>query len=137
MSPEAQYALHAMGVEAHLHSSRNLTAELATDADVIFCMTRDQRRQAIAQFPKAAARIHCLADGDIEDPPSEGKETYQRVTRQRTLHAKHACGGLKKVSAAPLHRPYVAAFSGAGAGAENAPALRRCICACGGLRPPS
>jgi protein-tyrosine phosphatase len=77
MAAEAELALEAIGVPGFEHRSGNLTHGLAGKAEVIFCMTAEQRKQLIAAFPEAASKIHCLhADRDIDDPKGGGKEAF-------------------------------------------------------------
>jgi protein-tyrosine phosphatase len=71
-------ALRAMGVLPHAHASRPVTAELVAEAELVFCMTEDQRRELVARFPKAADKIHRLdPDGDIDDPSGRGEDAYR------------------------------------------------------------
>ncbi|MDT7540194.1 MAG: hypothetical protein QOE33_98 [Acidobacteriota bacterium] len=77
MTPEAQQALHTLGIPARTHAARNLTAEMAHRVERIFCMTQEQRRAVIEMVPAAASKTHCLdPDGDVEDPIGGGPATY-------------------------------------------------------------
>ena len=70
--------LRGMNVLPHAHASRPVTAELVAEADVLFCMTEDQRCELIARFPEAAGKVHRLdPDGDIDDPSGRGEDAYR------------------------------------------------------------
>jgi protein-tyrosine-phosphatase len=77
MTPEAQQALRSLGVPVRPHAARNLTADLAHQVEMIFCMTRAHRKAVIDLIPSAAGKTHCLdPEGDIEDPLGSGLEAY-------------------------------------------------------------
>lgn len=83
MAIEAQEALHNLKVPVPVHRSQNLTAELTTRAELIFCMTESQRQTAMKMFPEAASKIFCLQPGmDLEDPHNHGREGFVRLARQ-------------------------------------------------------
>jgi protein-tyrosine-phosphatase len=95
MTPEAQQVLSRMGVPVPRHSARNLTAELARQVEMIFCMTRAHRKAVIDSVPFAAGKTYCLdPDGDIEDPIGGGLEDYlkcaQHIHRLVRLHLDEA-----------------------------------------------
>jgi protein-tyrosine-phosphatase len=82
MTPEAQQALSRMGVPVPRHSARNLTAELARQVEMIFCMTRAHRKAVIDSVPSAAGKTYCLdPDSDIEDPIGGGLEDYLKCAQ--------------------------------------------------------
>lgn len=87
MTLEAQEALHALNVPAAPHVARNLTAELAHQVEMIFCMTRAHREAVIEMVPSAAGKTHCLdPEADIEDPIGGGMEAYVKcVSRIHSL----------------------------------------------------
>ena len=77
MTPEAQQALRLLEVPVTPHAARNLTAELADQVEMIFCMTRAHRKAVIDMIPSVAGKTHCLdPEGDIEDPMGGGPEAY-------------------------------------------------------------
>jgi protein-tyrosine-phosphatase len=83
VTEEAQRALQAIGIPPSSHRSQNLTAELVSEAEAIFCMTEKQRQQTAAMFPLAAAKIHCLLPGvDLEDPSSGGPDVFLKLAKQ-------------------------------------------------------
>ena len=87
MTDEAKEALRRLGFHPNGHRARSVNAELANQAEKIFCMT-DSHRAAIAmRFPSAAKKASCLdPDGDIEDPIGCGIESYIRcATRIQSL----------------------------------------------------
>ncbi|MCC6580608.1 MAG: threonylcarbamoyl-AMP synthase [Phycisphaeraceae bacterium] len=86
--PASEHALHAvaqMGLDLSKHRSRELTAQLVRDADLVLCMTRSHRR-AVLQLDEAADGKTFTLDpkGDIEDPFGSDLATYQRCAQ--TLH---------------------------------------------------
>jgi protein-tyrosine-phosphatase len=64
-------------VPVHPHAARNLTLELADEAEMIFCMTSAQRQAVIDMIPSTAGKTYCLhAQGDIDDPIGKGMQAY-------------------------------------------------------------
>ena len=83
MVMEAQEALHDLKVPVPVHRAQNLTADLAAEAEFIFCMTESQRQTAMKMFPETASKILCLRQGlDLEDPHMNGKEGFARLAQQ-------------------------------------------------------
>ena len=79
MTSEAQQALRALDIPAAPHAARSLTAELAQQVEMIFCMTRAHREAVIEMVPSAAEKTHCLdPEADIEDPIGGGMEAYMK-----------------------------------------------------------
>jgi protein-tyrosine-phosphatase len=77
LTPEAQEVLRSLNVPARPHAARNLTVELADQAEVIFCMTSAHRKAVIDMIPSVAWKTYCLdAEGDIEDPIGMGLAVY-------------------------------------------------------------
>jgi protein-tyrosine-phosphatase len=77
MTDAAQRTLSSLDVPAPPHAARNLTEELALEAEMLFCLTRAHRRAVVEMFPSVAAKTHCLdPDGDIDDPIGHGPEVY-------------------------------------------------------------
>jgi len=77
LTPEAQEVLHSMNVPVRPHAARNLTLELADEAEKIFCMTSAQRQAVIDMIPSVGAKTYCLqAQGDIDDPIGKGMQAY-------------------------------------------------------------
>lgn len=77
LTAEAERALETIGVQGVQHRSGNLTRGLVQKAEVIFCMTEEQRQKVIAIFPEAASKIHCLHPrGDIDDPSGHGDPAF-------------------------------------------------------------
>lgn len=87
MTSEAQQALRALDIPAAPHAARSLTAELAQQVEMIFCMTRAHREAVIEMVPSAAEKTHCLdPEADIEDPIGGGMEAYMKcVSRIHSL----------------------------------------------------
>ncbi|MGH8510068.1 MAG: hypothetical protein ACREU9_00525 [Gammaproteobacteria bacterium] len=83
MAPEAQLALRRLGVPSLRHVAQRLTAEMVEQAEVIFCMTENQRRAIIDRVPAAAEKVHTLdPSGDIEDPTGTGPEALLNCARR-------------------------------------------------------
>ena len=83
MVMEAQEALHDLKVPIPVHRAQNLTADLAAQAEFIFCMTESQRQTAMKMFPEMASKILCLRPGlDLEDPHMKGREGFARLAQQ-------------------------------------------------------
>lgn len=82
LTAEAQAVLRTLNVPAQPHAARNLTAELADQAEVIFCMTNAHRQAIIELIPAVAWKTYCLdAERDIEDPIGRGMEVYLNCAR--------------------------------------------------------
>jgi molybdate transport system ATP-binding protein len=80
LAAEAEQALATMGMSGIKHRSGNLTHRLAQQAEFIFCMTEDQRRELVALFPEAAAKSHCLQPlGNINDPTGMGSTAFSEL----------------------------------------------------------
>lgn len=79
MTSEAQQALSLLDVPVRPHAARNLTAELAHQVEMIFCMTRAHREAVIEMVPSAAEKTHCLdPEADIEDPMGGDLDAYMK-----------------------------------------------------------
>ncbi len=77
LTEEAERALATIGLPDVQHRSGNLTRGVVQRAEVIFCMTKEQRLKLIALFPEATSKIHCLnAVGDIDDPSGKGDPAF-------------------------------------------------------------
>jgi protein-tyrosine-phosphatase len=91
LSGPAALALQRLGVEPHAHASRDVTADLVHQADVVFCMTESQRRELTNRFPEALAKVHRLdQESDVADPSGQDEEAFstlgillQRLVQQR------------------------------------------------------
>lgn len=77
LAPGAQSALDSLGVRDFRHAARALTAEMVERAEMIFCMTRQQRRDVLERFPAAASKTRCLGDEEeVEEPTGAGAEAF-------------------------------------------------------------
>jgi protein-tyrosine-phosphatase len=100
LTPEAQETLASMQVSVRPHAAQNLTAELAGQAEVIFCMTSAQRQAVIEMLPAVAGKTYCLGTQvDIDDPIGKGMAAYldcarqiQKLVRLRLDHFKPPIG---------------------------------------------
>ena len=83
LTAEAQDALQSLNVPVAPHAARNLTAALAQQAEMIFCMTSAHRDAVIKMLPNVAHKTFCLdAQADIEDPIGKGMEAYLNCARR-------------------------------------------------------
>jgi len=83
LTTEAQDALRSLDVPVEPHAARNLTPELAQQAEMIFCMTSAHRDAVIKMLPDVANKTHCLdGQGDIADPIGKGMEAYLNCARR-------------------------------------------------------
>ena len=83
LTPEAQEVLNSLSVPARPHAARNLTIELANQAEIIFCMTSAQRQAVIEMIPDVAWKTFCLdAEGDVDDPIGKGMAVYLACARR-------------------------------------------------------
>ena len=77
LAPEAQSALSSLGVRDFRHTAHALTAEMVERAEMIFCMTREHRREVLERFPAAASKTLCLGDEEeVEEPTGAGAEAF-------------------------------------------------------------
>lgn len=83
LTAEAQDALRSLSVPFAPHAARNLTPELAQEAEIIFCMTRAQRETLVKMLPAVANKTHCLDEQtDVGDPIGKGMEAYLNCARR-------------------------------------------------------
>ena len=83
LTPEAADVLRSLSVPVQPHAARNLTAELAAEAEIIFCMTSAHRKAVIEMLPSVAGKTYCLhAETDIDDPIGKGISAYAECARQ-------------------------------------------------------
>jgi protein-tyrosine phosphatase len=77
IASEAEQALRAIGMSVIGHRSRNLTRRLARRAEVIFCMTEEQRKGLTMMFPETESKAYCLhPDADIDDPHNKAVDAF-------------------------------------------------------------
>jgi protein-tyrosine phosphatase len=83
LTPEAQEVLRSMNVPVLPHAARNLTPELANEAEKIFCMTSAHRKAVIEMIPSVAWKTYCLdPECDLEDPIGMGLAVYLNCARR-------------------------------------------------------
>jgi protein-tyrosine phosphatase len=83
LTPEAEEVLQSLSVPVRPHAARNLTPELAAEAELIFCMTSAHRKAVIEMLPAVAGKTYCLsAAADIDDPIGKGMAAYVACARQ-------------------------------------------------------
>ncbi|HSD47435.1 MAG TPA: hypothetical protein VLB87_12485 [Pyrinomonadaceae bacterium] len=77
LTAEAQEALRSLSVPVEPHAARNLTSELAQQAEMIFCMTSAHREAVIKLLPAVANKTYCLGtQSDVDDPIGKDMEAY-------------------------------------------------------------
>ena len=83
LTAEAQEALQSLSVPVEPHAARNLTPELAQQAEKIFCMTGAHRDAVVKMLPAVAGKTYCLdTQADIDDPIDKGMDAYLNCARQ-------------------------------------------------------
>jgi protein-tyrosine-phosphatase len=83
LTPEAQEVLRSMNVPVLPHAARDLTPELANEAEKIFCMTSAHRKAVIEMIPSVAWKTYCLdPECDLEDPIGMGLAVYLNCARR-------------------------------------------------------
>jgi protein-tyrosine-phosphatase len=83
LTNEAEEVLRSLSVPVRPHAARNLTPELAAEAELIFCMTSAHRQAVIEMLPEVAGKTYCLsAEADIDDPIGKGMAAYVSCARQ-------------------------------------------------------
>jgi len=67
-----------------VRSGRSLSyAELASEAELIFCMTKAHRQAVIEMLPQFAGKTYCLhAETDVDDPIGKGMTAYVECAKQ-------------------------------------------------------
>ena len=83
ITPEAQEVLTSLSVPVQPHAARNLTPELAAEAELIFCMTSSVRNAVVEMLPSVEGKTFCLdTAGDVADPIGKGKAAYVACAHQ-------------------------------------------------------
>jgi molybdate transport system ATP-binding protein len=83
LGAQAEQALGAIGVPVLEHRSRNLTHAMAQKAEVIFCMTEEQRTEVTARFPETVAKTQCLhPDADLSFPHGQPADAFSEMARE-------------------------------------------------------
>ena len=83
LTGEAAEVLRSLSVPVQPHAARNLTPELAAEAELIFCMTSAHRKAVIELLPSVAGKAYCLdTEADIADPIGKGIAAYVACARQ-------------------------------------------------------
>ena len=83
LTAEAAEVLRSLSVPVKPHAARNLTLELAEQAELIFCMTSAHRKAVVEMLPAVAYKTYCLdAEVDVDDPIGRGMPAYIACARQ-------------------------------------------------------
>ncbi len=107
MAEETADTLEAMGIKPHRHKAKQLTHEIAEDADLILTMEAQHIDELAAICPEAEDKAHTLrgfalgVDGfpgdnefDIEDPFRQGIDVYREVAEEITTSLKRVISRL-------------------------------------------
>lgn len=89
-SDEVHEALRAVGASMEGHRARQLTREMAAEADVIYAMTQGHARAVLALSPESAGRVFVLdrSGAEVPDPIGGPAHVYaQTAERLRDLIA--------------------------------------------------
>ncbi len=80
MTAHAETALIARGISPEPHRSSRLTAEMALEAEAIYCMTSEQRDSVAYRFPFAASKTLRLdRQVDLPDPSGKAQTVYDQL----------------------------------------------------------
>ncbi len=83
LTAEAAEVLRSLSVPVKPHAARNLTLELAEQAELIFCMTSAHRKAVVEMLPSVAYKTYCLdTEADVDDPIGKGMAAYIACARQ-------------------------------------------------------
>ena len=83
LTSEAAEVLQSLSVPAQPHAARNLTPELAAQAELIFCMTKAHRKAVVEMLPEMEGKTYCLStEVDVDDPIGKGMAAYVDCARQ-------------------------------------------------------
>ena len=83
LTDEAAEVLRSLSVPVQPHAARNLTPELAAEAELLFCMTSAHRKAVVEMLPSVAGKTYCLSsEADIDDPIGKGMAAYLDCARQ-------------------------------------------------------
>ena len=83
LTDEAAEVLRSLSVPVRPHAARNLTPELAAEAELIFCMTKAHRKAVVEMLPEVEGKTYCLSpEVDVDDPIGKGMAAYVDCARQ-------------------------------------------------------
>lgn len=90
-SPEAVKILAARGIDLRGHESQPLSRRLLSQADHVYCLTRQHRRAILADCPEYSDRVKLLAadGGDIADPIGGTDNDYLACSQEIEAHLQH------------------------------------------------
>ena len=75
--------LRSLSVPVEPHAARNLTPEIAAEAELIFCLTKAHRKAVVEMLPQVEGKTYCLNDeADVDDPIGKGMAAYVACARQ-------------------------------------------------------
>jgi len=94
-SPEAIEAMKSFSIDLTGHRSRPVTAELVSQADVIYVMTGEHRDFILELAPQASNKVQLLDEGaDITDPLGQSVSTYRLCVNRLEHLVKEKLMGL-------------------------------------------
>jgi protein-tyrosine-phosphatase len=83
LTSEAADVLQSLSVPVKPHAARNLTPELAAQAELIFCMTKAHRKAVVEMLPSVEGKTYSLSEEvDVDDPIGKGMAAYIACARQ-------------------------------------------------------
>lgn len=86
-SPYAIEAVAELGADLKAHCSRQASAQLVAEADLILTMTEGHKRWLRSHFPEAQERIYTLREyvdeeGEVADPFGGTAAVYRQTAKQ-------------------------------------------------------
>jgi len=84
---KAVITLAERDIDISSHRSREVSAEILAEADLILVMTRGHQEAILAEFPEVDGRIHRFSHldrgaWDVVDPVSQPLASYQATARE-------------------------------------------------------
>jgi protein-tyrosine phosphatase len=76
--------LHERGLDIAPHRAAQVTRRMCLDSDMIFVMSREQRRQLESLYPETCGRVFRLAehaDRDIPDPYRQPEPAFRHALK--------------------------------------------------------
>ena len=81
-TPQAIAAARRYGADLTQHRARRVTKYILEEADVILCMTRQQKQMLLKFAPDQKEKVFCLCDRDITDPFGGDRTVYENVAEE-------------------------------------------------------
>ena len=101
-TPEAREVMLGLGLDIGGHRSRQLSADILADIDLVLTMTENHKQMIQNEFPHLADKVFTVKEygGQVEelnisDPYGYGLETYRRVADELQEHLALVLGRLQ------------------------------------------